>query len=214
MISTWLLALLAFLLGAAFCLAGYRFFLVMLPIWGFFAGFWLGAMGTSLLLGSGFLGTTTGLIVGFVVGIIGAVLSYLFYLVGVALVAAAFGGMLGSAFMGIFGIDSGLLYVIVVIVSALVAVGLTLLLNLQKYVIIVFTAIAGAALVVMAGMLVFGQITPADLQTGGGFLQPIFQGSWLWGLVWLVLAVAGVVIQIRANRTYTFTKEEYVEGWG
>ena len=35
-------ALLALLLGAAFCFVGYRFFLVMLPIWGFFAGLWHG----------------------------------------------------------------------------------------------------------------------------------------------------------------------------
>ena len=34
-------ALLAALLGAAFCFEGYRLLLVMLPVWGFFAGFWL-----------------------------------------------------------------------------------------------------------------------------------------------------------------------------
>ena len=64
MISTLLLVVLAALLGLAFCFVGYRFFLVMLPIWGFFAGFWIGAYGTSLLLGTGFLGTTIALVVG------------------------------------------------------------------------------------------------------------------------------------------------------
>ncbi len=214
MLATLLLAFIAVVIGAGFCLVGYRLFLVMLPIWGFFAGFWIGAEATSLLLGSGFLATTTGFIVGFVVGIIGALLSYLFYMVGVAIIAAAFGGALGSGLMSALGFDPGLVVTIVTIISALGAVGLTLLLNLQKYVITVLTAIAGAALVVLSGMLVFGQITLTELQAGENFLEPIFQGSWFWGLVWLVLVVTGVVVQIRANQTYKFKKEMYVEGWG
>jgi hypothetical protein len=214
MISTILIVVLAALLGVAFLLVGYRFFLVMLPIWGFFAGFWLGAMGTSMLLGTGFLGTTTALVVGVVVGIIGAVLSYLFYVVGVVIVSAALGGMLASGVMGALGFGPGLLTTIVILVSALVAVGLSLLFNLQKYAIIVFTAIAGAALVVLSVMLLFGQITVADLQSAGGLLQPIFQGSWFWGLVWLALAVVGVVTQLRTSVAYAFTKGDYTEGWG
>ena len=214
MLATVTLALFAVLLGVAFCFAGYRFFLVMLPIWGFFGGFWIGAYTVSLILGGGFLATTTGLVVGFVVGIIGAVLSYLFYLVGVAIIAASFGGALGSGVMGALGFDPGLIMAIVTIVSGLIAAGLTLLLNLQKYVIIILTAVAGAVLIVLAGMLVFGQVSIADLQTGGNFIQPIFQGSWFCGVVWLVLAIAGAILQIRANRTYAFTREMYVEGWG
>jgi hypothetical protein len=73
---------------------------------------------------------------------------------------------------------------------------------------------AGAVLVVLAGMLAFGQITPAELQSGANLIQPIFQGSWFWGIVWLVLTAMGVVVQLNANRTYAFTREMYVEGWG
>jgi hypothetical protein len=214
MLATITLALLAVLLGLAFCFAGYRFFLVMLPIWGFFAGFWIGAYGVSLLLGSGFLATTTALVVGLVVGIIGAVLSYLFYIVGVLIIAGAFGGALASGIMSALGFDPGLIVTTVTIISALVAAGLTLVLNLQKYVIIIISAMAGALLVILSGMLLLGQVTVADLQSGGSFVQPIFQDSWFWGLVWLVLTIAGVVVQIRANRTYTFTRDMYVEGWG
>ena len=214
MLATITLALFAVLLGAAFCFAGYRFFLVMLPIWGFFGGFWIGAYAISLILGTGFLATTTGLVVGIVVGIIGAVLSYLFYIVGVLIIAGAFGGALGSGIMSALGFDPGLIMAIVTIISGLVAAGLTLVLNLQKYVIIIFTAMAGAVLVAFSGILLFGQITLAELQTGRNLIQPVCQGSWFWSIVWLVLAIAGVVFQIRANRTYAFTREMYVEGWG
>ena len=213
MFGTITLALFAVLLGVAFLLVGYRFFLVMLPIWGFFAGFWLGAYSITLILGTGFLATTTGLVVGFVVGIIGAVLSYLFYIVGVLIIAGAFGGALGSGVMGALGFDPGLITAIVALVSALIAAGLTLLLNLQKYVIIVFTAIAGAVLIAFSSMLLFGQITVAELQTGRNLIQPVFQGSWFWSIAWLVLTIIGTVAQIRANRTYAFTREMYVEGW-
>jgi hypothetical protein len=214
MLATITLALFAVFLGAAILLAGYRFFLVMLPIWGFFGGLWLGAYVVTLIFGTGFLATTTGLVVGFVVGIVGAVLSYLFYMVGVLIIAGAFGGSLASGIMGALGFDPGLIMAIVSIVAALIAAGLTLLLNLQKLVLIVLTAMAGAVLVVLAGMLVFGQVTVADLQAGGNAIQPIFEGSWFWGIVWLVLAIVGVVVQIRANRTYVFTRDMYVEGWG
>ena len=214
MISTALIAVLAGLLGIAFCFVGYRFFLVMLPIWGFFAGFWLGAMGTAMLLGGGFLGTTTALVVGVVVGITGAILSYFFYMAGVLLISAAFGGMLASAIMGAIGLSPGLITTIIVIISAIVAAGLTLLLNIQKLVIVVFTALAGAALIVVGVMVLFGQIAPGDLQASGGFLKPIFEGSWFWGLVTLVLAAAGAVVQFRTSLAYEFTKEDYVEGWG
>jgi hypothetical protein len=214
MVATITLALFVVFLGAAILLAGYRFFLVMLPIWGFFGGLWLGAYAVTLILGTGFLATTTGLVVGFAVGIIGAVLSYLFYIVGVLIIAGAFGGALASSIMSALGFDPGLIMAIVTIVSALIAAGLTLLLNLQKLVLIVLTAMAGAVLVVLAGMLAFGQVTVADLQAGGNAIQPIFEGSWFWGIVWLLLAVVGVVVQIRANRTYVFTRDMYVEGWG
>ena len=58
MLAAITLALFAVLLGAAFCFAGYRFFLVMLPIWGFFGGFWIGA--TVGIFGAGLLGAVVG----------------------------------------------------------------------------------------------------------------------------------------------------------
>lgn len=209
-----LVALLAFLLGLAFCFVGYRFFLVMLPIWGFFAGLWLGAYAVTAILGTGFLATATGLVVGIVVGMIGAVLAYLFYAVGVAIVAAWFGAALSSGVMTAIGFDPGFVVTLVAIISAVVAVGLTLLLNIQKYVIIVITALVGANLVLLSGLLAFGRIKLEELQAVGNLIQPIVQDSAFWLIVWLVLAVVGVVIQIRTNRTYVFTKETYVENWG
>lgn len=206
-------ATLSFLLGLAFCFLGYRVFLVLLPIWGFFAGFWLGAQAIALLLGSGFLATTTSFAVGFAVGLVFAVLSYLFFVVGVAIVAGAIGAALGTGLMAALGFDTGLLVTLVGLVSAIVVAVVTLWFNIQKYVIIVATALAGANLIVLSPLLLFGQVTLDELEAAGSSIGPILRDSWFWLIIWMALAVFGVVVQIRANREWEFTADRYVEGW-
>ena len=214
MLSVLFVSLFALLFGLAFCFVGYRLFLVLLPIWGFFAGFWLGAQATMLLFGGGFLATTTGFVVGFVVGLIGAVLSYLFYMLGVALISAGFGWALGAGIMAALGFDSGILTFVVALVLALVMVFLVLGLNVQKYVIIAITAIGGANAIILAPLLLFGRISLESLSGAGNSIAPIVQDSWFWLIAWLIVAVAGIVVQIRANRTYEFSREQYIEAWG
>ena len=86
--------LLGVVLGAAFCFAGFRFFLILLPIWGLFAGFMVGAGATATLLGEGFLGSVLGIAVGVVVAIVFALLSY-FYWWGAILVVGRQPRLLG-----------------------------------------------------------------------------------------------------------------------
>ena len=78
------MSMIALLVGLIIAFNGYRLFLVLLPIWGFFFGFGLGAQTIQALFGGGFLATTTSWVVGFVVALVFAVLSYLFYMVAVA----------------------------------------------------------------------------------------------------------------------------------
>jgi hypothetical protein len=70
-----LLGALAIGIGLAFAFWGFRVFLILLPIWGFFAGFLLGAQGMTYLFGDAFLATTLGWVVGFLLGLLFAVLS-------------------------------------------------------------------------------------------------------------------------------------------
>ena len=211
--NTILVALFALVLGGFFLLWGYRIFLVMLPIWGFFAGFWLGAQTTSLLFGAGFLATTTGWVVGFVAGLIFALLSYFFYMFGVALIAAAVGAALVTGFLGLFGLESGFLVLIAALIGAVVVAGLTIVLNLQKVVIIIMTAVGGANALILSVLLLFGRVSIDDLSAAGNAIRPVLQDSWFWAIAWIALAVAGFVFQIRTNRTFVFEKEDHVEGW-
>ena len=64
------MGLIALTFGLVVIFGGYRLFLVLLPIWGFFVGFLLGAQAIQALLGEALLITVTSWIVGFVVGAI------------------------------------------------------------------------------------------------------------------------------------------------
>ena len=212
--ATIFAVLFAAILGLVFLLWGYRVFLVMLPIWGFFAGFWLGAAGISLFLGQGFLATITGWVVGFILGLIGAVLSYLFYGAFVIIVAALAGAAVAAAIMTALGITTGWIIAIVALINAAIVAVLSLVLNLQKYVVILLTSLGGADLIVIGGMLLFGVVTVADVQGASNLLTPVFKESWLALLAWLALTIAGFISQVRANRSFTFERDEYVEAWG
>ena len=205
-----LLSLLAFGVGIVLLLWGYRAFLAMLPIFGFFAGLWLGAHTISLLFGTGFLADVTGLVTGLVVGVILAVLSYLFYGIGVVVVAAAIGYGLGAGLMQAIGLSAWWLVIPVGILVGVLAVILTLGFNLQKYVVIGLTAIAGANALVLSALVLFGRVTPGEIQRMGDAIQPVIQDSWFWGLAWIVLAIAGVVYQVMTNRWTAWSSDDYV----
>jgi hypothetical protein len=192
--------LIALFVGLIICFGGYRFFLMLLPIWGFFFGFGLGAQTIQAIFGGGFLSTVTSWVVGFVVAAIFAVLSYLFYAVGVALVAGALGYALGAGFMNLIGIDWNLLVWLVGIVVAVIAVIVTFYFNIQKYVIIVATAIGGAGAII--GTLMFGAVGMTLAQFFDNPIRFALQDSPLWTILFLLLAGAGIVIQIMTTRAY------------
>jgi hypothetical protein len=213
-LSVLLAAVFAFLVGLAFTFAGYRVFLVLLPIWGFFAGLWFGAEAMNVLFGGGFLGTTAGLLFGFILGLIVALFSYVFYMIGVAMAAAGLGASIGGGLMAALGFSPGLITAIVIVVVALVVALLVLAFNLQKYVIIALTAFAGTNAILLSIMLILGRVELQQVAGAGNAIAPILQDSWFWLIAWLVIAAAGFVVQLRANRSYTFTRAEYAEDWG
>src|SRR5690348_17921685 len=119
-----LIGLIGLVIGAAFCFAGYRFFLILLPIWGFLAGFSIGASALTALFGNGFLSTATSWIAGIVVGVVFGVLSYMFYYVAVTVLGATVGYEVGSGLMAWGGFTPGFLTVLVGVLFAAVGVSL------------------------------------------------------------------------------------------
>lgn len=200
------MTLIALFVGLAICFGGYRWFLILLPIFGFFLGFGLGAQTLQALFGIGFISTVTSWVVGFIVGLAFALFSYLFYFIGVALVAGGFGYALGVGFMGLFGFDLAFLtWLVGIIVGVVVAVA-TLLLNIQKWVIIAITSFGGAGVIVGSILFTFGIIQPEQL--GSNAVQAVLSDSPLWMIFFLVIGILGVVVQAMANRSYDLVAPE------
>lgn len=194
--------LIALLFGLAVAFAGYRLFLFLLPIWGFFAGFAIGAQAIQALTNGSFLGDVTSWVVGFIVGALFAVLSYLFYAIAIAVIAGSIGYAIGVGLMGAIGLDFGLITWIVGIVLAIVLIVVTFLLNLQKWVIILATALGGAAAIV--GTLGYGVGVLSTMQDmGANPVRLLLQDSFWWVLLFLVVAVLGFIVQYRTSRIYT-----------
>jgi hypothetical protein len=187
------MTLIALLIGMAVCFNGYRWFLIILPIAGFVFGFGLGAQTLQILFGIGFLATATSWIVGFFVGLVFAVLSYLFYIVGVALVTGSWGYGLGVGLMGLIGLGTGLISWLVGMVFGVVIALIALGLNIQKWIIIAVTSFSGSGVIVGTLLFALGKINPADLGTSA--VQQAISDSFLWLVLYLVLGILGFAAQ-------------------
>jgi len=204
--AAFCMTLIALFVGLAICFNGYRWFLILLPILGFFWGFGLGAQTLQAIFGVGFLATVSSWVVGFIVGLIFAVLSYLFYTVGVAILAFSFGYSIGVGLMGLIGIDLNFISWLVGVVVGVVVAGATILLNLQKWVVIAITAFGGAAVIIGALLFGFGIIPPVAV--GLNAVRLVLADSVFWFLGWLILGILGFVAQMYSTRDWVLEAPE------
>ncbi len=213
MLTVFVAAVMAVILGVAFCFLGIRTFLVLLPIWGFVAGFWLGAQLVNYMLGTGFLLSTSSIVAGLILGVIFAFASYSFFQVGVALVTSVFAAAVVNGILQALGITSGLVIALAVLAIAALAVWALLRFEGDRILVMAVTAIGGASILLLAPLLLLGRVTIDQLRASGSAIAPILGDSWLWLLAWLALAVVGFVVQYRTSRTYMFTTDDLVSGW-
>lgn len=192
--------LIGLIFGLLVTFGGYRLFLFLLPLWGFVFGFGLGAQTVQVIFGEGFLVSVTGWVVGFVVGAVFGLLSYLFYMFAVAILAGSFGYGLGVSIMTAIGINLGFLVWIVGIVLAVVTIAVVLLFNIQKYAIIVITALSGAASII-ATLLAAGSGMDPERLTSNPAMTAI-QDSFWWLIFFIVMGGLGIAFQLATNRVY------------
>ncbi len=203
----FLIGALVLLVGAAFCFAGYRFFRILIAIWGFFAGFNLGAGAmTALFTNNPFLGTTTGIVLGLVVGVVFAALAYFFYYFAVVLLGASAGYELGSGLIGAISSNLQFAAFIVGVALAVVFALLILILNLPKILIMVFTALGGAVAMLAGLLILLGRVKVPDLQYS--VAVALVKASWFWSIVAIALAVVGFLAQWRTMQEYTMEWSE------
>lgn len=200
------LGLLAILAGGIMLFAGQFVLRLVLPIWGFFAGFAFGAGLVAGLADERFLGTVLGWVLGLVFAVLFAIFAYLYFAVAVILAMTAFGFAIGSGLVVALGIDWSWLAILVgVAVAAIIGLA-SVVGNMPMIVLVVFSSIAGAIGVVAGLMLLTGSLDSADF-TRSAFTGKV-EDSWGWYLALVVLAVLGVVAQAMQRAIMRRTVQE------
>jgi hypothetical protein len=200
--QTLCVVIFAVVVGLALCFNGYRWFFILLPIWGFFAGFALGAQTMTAIFGTSFMADVIGWGVGFFVGIVFAILSYLFWTVGVAIMGASLGWSLTMGLFYTLGLGQGFVASCLALIVAILFGLFFLRGGVQKTIVIGLTALLGAAALTISAMLVFGVVSVEQLG-GQGPINQVLQQNWWWIVIWLVLAALGFAAQWGINRSYT-----------
>jgi hypothetical protein len=190
-----LVAILAVVIGLAFAFGGWRFVLLLLPLWGFVLGFSLGTEAMRSLFGDGTFATVTSWVVGFVIAVLFAVLSYLYYYVAIAVLAGTVGYAIGASAWGLIGNEQGLIAFALGIIVGLIFAVAVLALNVPRYLVIVLTGLGGAAAIIAGWFILIGKV-PSDNVTWWQ-VGLLIKDSWIYLIAWALIAAAGILAQLR-----------------
>jgi hypothetical protein len=188
--------LLLIVAGTLFCFFGYLAFRIIIPIWGAFVGFGLGAGLIAAATDEGFLRTGLAWIVALGLALLFAVLAYLFYWVAVVIAMGSIGFALGASLMAALGVDWNWLIVLVgVAVGALLAL-FAIAADLPMILLVVLSALAGASAVTTGVMVLVGTIGTDEFTEEAVTARA--SDDWWWYALYLGLAIVGVLYQGRA----------------
>lgn len=193
LVEAIILGLVAILAGALFCFAGYGAFRIVIPIWGAFAGFALGAGVVSSITDDAMLAKPLGWLLGLVLALVFAVFAYLYYWFAIVLAMTSAGWMLGSSLMTALGVSWNWLIILVALAVAVLFAVLAVVTNMPRIVLIVVSALAGATAMVGGAMLLFNRLEVSDLSRAT--ITESIDDSWFWWLSYLLLAAAGLAVQ-------------------
>ena len=186
--------------GAVACFAGYRFFRIVLGIYGFV----LGALLATTVAGAG---STSSLLLWAVVGgLAGALVLNLAYFFGVVLVGAALGAMAVTLLWSRASGDPHVLIVVAVAVAGALAA-----MWLQRYVVVTGTAFGGAWTLLVGCSPCMGDAAAQAASAASDVwvvypLDPAPGRRWL-PVVWVALGVAGHVRPVAQGRAEAHESE-------
>ena len=189
------LGLLAIGVGSLFCFRGYLTMRLVIPIWGAFTGFLLGAGIVDGWSGDGFLSDALAWVVGFAVAALFGLLAYTYYEVCVVLALAAVGFVLGSGLMVALDVQWSWTVVLVGVLTGLALAVVAVAGRLPMLLLTVLTGLAGAATVVAGIMLLTGALDADDLDSQAVVAR--IDDSAGWWVLYAVLAGTGIVLQLR-----------------
>jgi hypothetical protein len=190
-----LVGLMAIAVGALFCFRGFMAMRIIIPIWGAFAGFLLGAGIVDVASDDAFLRSLLAWLVAIGCAIVFGLIAYLYYEVSVVLAMAAIGFSLGSGAMVALGVTWSWVVVLVgVLLGALLAV-VAIVADLPMIILVVLTAFAGATSIVLGVMLLGSVVDTTDFDVAETTER--LDDDWWWYLAYVVLGVVGIVARVR-----------------
>ena len=191
--------MIALLLGLMLCFGGYRLFLVLLPIWGFFFGFTFGAQAVQAILGQDFLATVTSWVVGFVFAALFAIVAYAAYLLAVAVLSFSLGYFGAAGLLMLLGLPLmyGFTAWLIALLAGIGVAFVVLRFNIQKIMIELATAFLGAGAIVSVFVLLFGSSVVKIMENP---MQYALSNSPFWLIVLIALGVVGFALQFMHNR--------------
>ena len=186
-----IVGVIALLTGAVFCFRGYLAMRIVIPLWGAFAGFMLGA---GIVAGdAGFLATALGWIVGLVVAVVFGLIAYLYYEVSVIIGMLAIGFVLGTSVMVALGVTWSWVIVLSGIVLAIALAFVGIVGDLPMVLLTILTALAGASTMVIGLMLLFNVVNVGEFNSG--LTTEVLDDDWWWYVIFGVLVAAGMIMQ-------------------
>ena len=194
------LGLIWILIGLAALLAGYRFFRVLLPIFGFLAGFVIGAQAVATIFNEGFLASLLGILAGVGLGLLLAFIAYIWWWLGVIIAIGAMGYAIGYGLLPLIGIELDIVNVLIGLAFGVAIAAVAAIFQLPRLLVIFWTSVWGAATAIVGLLMVLGQVSSEDLGYGG--IDQFVRFEWFWLAVWVALAAVGVVIQITTTDEY------------
>lgn len=190
-----ILGLLAIVVGALFCFRGYLAMRLIIPIWGAFAGFVLGAGLIAAAEDAGFLRSVISWVVGIALALIFAACAYLYFEISIAIAMAGIGFALGTGAMVALGVTWSWLVVVVGVLAGVALAMIAIAGDLPMVLLTVLTALAGATTIVAGLMLLAGTIETDEFKTAA--TTDRLDDDWWWYAIYVVLAVIGVIAQFR-----------------
>jgi len=197
------LTLFGLVFGILIVFNGYTIFRSLLPVFAAFFGFFLGLQTMFFVFGVGLLSTVTSMIVGAVLAVVFAALSYLFYRFAIAILAASLGYGIGVSLLQWIGLEPGIITWLVSIVLGGVFIYLTFRFRLEKYVILVETSLFGSAIILST--LLSGSGTTTVISITENPIQELLQYSPIWAILFVGIAAAGFLVQIRRQNFKKWT---------
>lgn len=175
--------------GIVACFFGYRLFRIVLAIFGFI----LGALVASSLVGAS--DTWPAVLAAVAGGLLGAAVMMAAYFVGVAMVGAGLGALIAN--VAFTAGDREPHFLVIVFASV---VGAAVAIYLQRYVIIIGTAFAGAWTIIVGAMALVGNRTGMAAAASRDVwvmypLDPAPDQRWV-SIAWIVLGLTGVAVQM------------------